>query len=226
MHHRRCVLLLLQVARSLRASGVWPSPWERPKLLVYPSVCLLVRYARSQPHPGSVRDGCAARSGRTSPARAARSRCKEGMWARVLFVTPAVCEGHGRPSWEGRGRPPVLAAQPPDEKACAGHALRTPSVRDDFYRERAQRLVYAATDRTACHAPRRARRSRKRHASSLAPLFMPLLSSLRDSESFDRERSRSPLIEKVKCRRSKIAFALLLCIYNKCPPNIGREESS
>ena len=202
MHHCRCVLLLLQVARSLRASGIWPSPWERPKLLVYPSVCLLVRYARSQPHPGSVRDGCAARSGRTSPARAARSRCKEGMWARVLFVTPAVCEGHGRPSWEGRGRPPVLAAQPPDEKACAGHALRTPSVRDDFYRERAQRLVYAATDRTACHATPCTAKSQTPRLKFGCRCFAPSSPTLRDSqESFDREGSRSPLIEKIKCRR-------------------------
>ena len=71
------------------------------------------------------------------------------MWARELFVTTAFCEGHGRPLWEGRGRPPVLAAQPPDEKACAGHALRTPSGRDDFYRGPAQRLVCAEKAQTA-----------------------------------------------------------------------------
>lgn len=151
VHPRRVLLLLL--ARPPRTSGVWASPWRRPKRLVCPSVCLLVRYAGSHPHPGSVTDGCAARSGGAWPAHTARSRCKAGMWARELFVTTASCEGHGRPSWEARGRPPVLVAQPPDEKACAGHALlRTPSGRVDFYRGPARRLVYAATARMACCA--------------------------------------------------------------------------
>ena len=71
------------------------------------------------------------------------------MWATELFVTPAFCEGHGHPSMEGHGRPPVVASQPPDEKACAGHALRTPSGRNDFYRGPAQRLVCAAKAQTA-----------------------------------------------------------------------------
>ena len=70
------------------------------------------------------------------------------MWATELFVTPTFCEGHGHPSTEGHGRPPVVASQPPDEKACAGHALRTPSGRN-FYRGPAQRLVCAEKAQTA-----------------------------------------------------------------------------
>ena len=76
------------------------------------------------------------------------------MWATELFVTPAFCEGHGHPSTEGHGRPPVVASQPPDEKACAGHALRTPSGRNDFYRGPAQRLVCAEKAQTAFGALR------------------------------------------------------------------------
>ena len=75
------------------------------------------------------------------------------MWATELFVTPAFCEGHGHPSTEGHGRPPVVASQPPDEKACAGHALRTPSGRNDFYRGPAQRLVCAEKAQTAFWSP-------------------------------------------------------------------------
>ena len=70
-------------------------------------------------------------------------------------MTPAFCEGHGHPSMEGHGRPPVVASQPPDEKACAGHALRTPSGRNDFYRGPAQRLVCAEKAQTAFGALRR-----------------------------------------------------------------------
>ena len=70
-------------------------------------------------------------------------------------MTPAFCEGHGHPSTEGHGRPPVVASQPPDEKACAGHALRTPSGRNDFYRGPAQRLVCAEKAQTAFGARRR-----------------------------------------------------------------------
>ena len=70
-------------------------------------------------------------------------------------MTPAFCEGHGHPSMEGHGRPPVVASQPPDEKACAGHALRSPSGRNDFYRGPAQRLVCAEKAQTAFGALRR-----------------------------------------------------------------------
>ena len=99
------------------------------------------------------------------------------MWATELFVTPAFCEGHGHPSMEGHGRPPVVASQPPDEKACAGHALRTPSGRNDFYRGPAQRLVCAEKAQTAFGALRRSRGvAARRVARTWRPTGQKLLS--------------------------------------------------